>query len=263
VISTPFRNTVGNGQQSLLVLAALTLALFAKRTAGQALGTAVAITKYSFAPALLVLQVFRRRFRALVVTAIATAVAFLAFWVIVGGGGSDVLVGPLRVGRKSEAPGVADVMTLVGFHGTSSNGSVAAAVGIGITLLLMLLSHRNRHEWRALADLSLVAIVSLVSFKHLPYDFVVLLPVLVLATRYPRASRWIVYAVVGWFFFGLRVVLSLGVNYDRQPLVLADFVLVLIAYVILVREESRASLPQSSNGRKAKRRRVELPATAG
>jgi hypothetical protein len=99
----------------------------------------------------------------------------------------------------------------------------------------MLISRSWTSQWSRDADLSLVALVSLVSVYHLPYDFVTLFPVLLTGVKYRGKARWVLFASVAWFFFGLRGVLALHGNMQSPSLILLNMLLLLVAYATLVR----------------------------
>ena len=87
----------------------------------------------------------------------------------------------------------------------AAGGVAAEAAGLLLAIALMLFSRSWTSEVVPRRDLSLVGLVSLVSVYHLEYDFVLLFPVLLSGVRYRGTARWVLFAVVAWFFFGWRV----------------------------------------------------------
>jgi Glycosyltransferase family 87 len=100
-LSTPFRNTIGNGQQSLLVFATCAVAVCAVGPVLSGCATAVAIMKYSFAPPLLILLVFRRRAGAILIALFLSAAGVLAFAAVTDRFALGTLWEPLRVSRTA------------------------------------------------------------------------------------------------------------------------------------------------------------------
>ena len=64
--STPFRNALGNGQQTLFTFFFVVLSFYAKSYSGYIITTSLAITKYSFAPTILFYEFLKNKLRRLI-----------------------------------------------------------------------------------------------------------------------------------------------------------------------------------------------------
>ena len=98
-MSTPFRNSVGNGQQSLLVFAAIAISVCTVNQTLAGCATAVSIVKYSFAPPLLMLHAFRRHAQTIGLALLLSAAGVVAFATVTDRYALGTLWEPLRVNR--------------------------------------------------------------------------------------------------------------------------------------------------------------------
>jgi hypothetical protein len=233
-LSTPFRNSVGNGQESLLVFAAIAVSVCTSNQAIAGCATAVSIVKYSFALPLLILHVFRGRVQTIVLALVLTAAGVVAFAAVTDRFALRTLWEPALVNRNSIGPGTGDLMSVLRTSHLPAARGAGEAAGLVLAVGLMLISRSWTSKWSRKADLSLVGLVSLVSVKHSGYDFVLLFPVLLSGVTYRGTARWVLFAIVAWFFFGLRVVLALHGNMQSPSLILMNMLLLLCAYATLV-----------------------------
>ena len=206
--ASPFAHTLGNGQQSLLALAALTCAWALRGRGAGGVGLAVGATKYSLALPVALWLLLERRGSALVVAVAATLGALALFVLVTGADPIDALFEPLRVSAMATHVGLADAMSFVrsldldpAWANNAASAAGLAAAGLGVALV-----------WRARARLAdgdafaLLCLVSLFSFFHNLYDYVLLLPLFCRALRWPALPRAAALAYVGFFWFAVQVV---------------------------------------------------------
>ena len=204
--SSPFAHTLGNGQQSLLCLFALTLAWRWRAGGVGGAWIAVGATKYSFAFPIGIWWLLERRASALGSAAIVTLGAVGLFVAATGADPIVALLEPLRVSAVATRVGLADFMSFVrslnldpAITNIASYISGVAAAGLGVTLL-----------WRARkrlddADIfALLCVVSMFAFFHNLYDYVLLLPLLCRVFRWSPLPRGIALGYVGFFWFVVR-----------------------------------------------------------
>ena len=202
--ASPFAHALGNGQQSLLCLFALTLAWRARHRALGGAAFAVAATKYSFAPPLALWLLLERRSAALVGAAGGGAAGLAIFAALCGGDPLAIAFEPFKVSAVATRVGLADVMSLsraLGLGPIAVTGAGLLTVGLGVALLF-----RAR---RRLDDLTLFALLcqlSLFSLFHHLYDYVLLAPLFVRALTYPPLLRAITLGYVGYFWFVVHLI---------------------------------------------------------
>lgn len=192
--SSPLVVAVGGGQQTLLVLFCSVLAFSAGPAASRGIAIAVAMTKYSFAPIGLVL-LLRRRTTEIATAAALCAAAAVGYAVLTGSGLVATLLGPLQV-SVDMARGSADVMTLSGYALHAHRAPATYGCAVACCLALLWWSRRLLAEGHWVDALAGGALISLLTFPHLMYDYCLLLPLLASAVRLPRRARWAVLTVV-------------------------------------------------------------------
>ena len=204
IAASPFAHALGAGQQSLLVLFALT---WAWRTRAHAVGGAafaVAACKYSFAPPALVWLLLERRCRALAAAALTGTAGLAAYACLCGENPLAVVTEPLQVSAKATHIGLADVMSF-GRALQLDAGPVylagLAVVGLGVGLLW-----RRRRALDDLAIFALLCQLSLLALFHNLYDYVLLAPLFFRALTFAPALRAATLVYVGWFWFVVQFI---------------------------------------------------------
>ena len=207
LVSEPFSVALANGQHTFTVLFFAVLAQLTSRALGSGGAYALVLTKYSFAPLLLV-PLVRGRWKVLAVVAAVELAALGVFCTLTGSNPASTLVAPLQVANTGMSRGAADVMTLSARFGVDRVLQfVLAAVVVG--LLTWAARHViSRGHW--VDALSVCAVISLVAFPHLEYDFYVLLPVVFSGLRLSGWHRVAVLAPIaalwfGWFVGGVVI----------------------------------------------------------
>ena len=211
--SIPFSNTVGNGQQGMLALAAMTFAWGAAAPVSKGMAFALGSTKYSFAPPFALWMLMEGDLAALAVAGLASIAAAAVFASIAHAGFPDTLMMPLRVSAKATGIALADVVSLARslrldtalFPGASYLAGAAAAT-------TAVLAARARNVDRELA-FALVCQISLFALFHQLYDYVFLMPLFCRAFTFPSRLRALVFAYVAWFWFGCKAWDMAGLNH--------------------------------------------------
>jgi hypothetical protein len=224
---TPFRNTIGNGQTSLVLLLLLAICWYHRDKARSGVGLAIASAKYSLVPAVWFWLAGERKFGLLLISIATLTFGWLAFSAIAHSFPGSTLLQPFEVARKySLDGGVGDIMTairqggldipLAGGLDTSSLAALATSI---VACLVMCMSRRfaASNQTSIFAGLCIVA---LLAFRHLAYDYVLLAPAAAVALTIEGKSRWVLAACVGYFWFCLKALDALGVNTSGQAMVL-------------------------------------------
>ena len=231
--STPFRLGLSNGQHAVVVLACATVAFAAAQRPWAGPVLALALTKYSFAPFGLVLLV-KGRLRALLVAALTLLLAAGGMSLVTGTALGTVLMEPFRLSRAVVGDGAADVMTVLSLTPWFSSTSPALTViGVLTAAASTVCLARVLRDGDWVFGLGVAAMISLVSFKHLTHDFVLLLPVVVLLLRMRGPRAWLGWAALGYHWLLLGVLAQFGTAIDTPAVIVVSF-FVLVALLVLV-----------------------------
>ena len=244
-VSTPYRNAIGNGQTSLLCLFALLIAwIYQNRSqAGAGVGLSLLLTKYSFAPPVLLWFFLRGRVKMLIAALICLTAGWLLFSWICQENPLMILGQPLQVASMySEAEGGGDIMTLIQSFGWERPiaGVLRLSSFVGILtaclwIAVLRLEAPRLSEAEALAGLCLV---SLLAIRHLAYDFVFVAPAAALAFTLTRFWQFAAFALLGYLWFGVKLLNSFSIN--GKWVELASF-LTLNCLVVIVLSRARGT----------------------
>ncbi len=219
LISTPMRNSVGNGQQSLLVLLVWVLALCRTPKVSSGLIAGFSYFKYSFAPPVFLLLLFRLGLAAVLLSLIP-ALATLGFVYLWTGGSLlhplgllRMLFEPLKVAGSgyfgSPGSNLMDGLELAmrGSHlGPAMMSGLEYGLPLAISTVLLYLIARKKSGMSWELQIALMAVLSILLFKHHNYDNVVLLFPAAYAMRNIKAvaARWAL-GLICYLWYGERV----------------------------------------------------------
>jgi hypothetical protein len=241
---TPFRNAVGNGQTSLLLLAAMIFFWFGRERGGAGAWLSITSVKYSFAPPVWLWLVLERRFKPLLLCFALLVLGWLLFSLVAHSPPSLTLFQPLQVAKKySVGGGIGDVMTVARLLqpdepllGSASLGDICGML-MGVAAVLWLWRRRPAlSEERILAALCCIC---LLAFRHLGYDYVFLLPALAAGLAARGIDKWIILGVTGYFWFGLKAMDMAGLNTSGWIVILSFAMNGALLGALVVREEGR------------------------
>lgn len=232
--STPFRTTVSNGQHGLLILLCSYLGWSMRPTLRSSPLLSISYVKYSFAPPVMLWLLLEKNFRLLFMSFLFLAAGWILFSILAGINPLQTALQPLQVSALAVSEGTADVMSIVRVFDLNRHvfPGVGYVMGIGLAIGLTLYL---RFFCKHLADEDLFAalgLISLMSFIHLGYDFVFLLPVLCRAHFLGLRRRVLVYAGVGYFWFALRFFMTNGGHYSW--LILLNFLVIAGMFFVFV-----------------------------
>lgn len=239
--STPFRNTIGNGQHSIIVLILFCGLLLQNKNIGSFLAGG-SYFKYSFMPPLAAYILFGRGLKAFIFSGLICAFGWVVFSFLLSEDLFSTLMQPLKVSAISVGSGTADFMTIasiIGFENKILNFIFYYLIPILLSLAIGFYASGKNND--PLFVLSFVAAGSLVTFKHLGYDFTLLLPAFVYFFRY-REFIWakIGLALIFFNWFGLKMVAPL--NLGLVILTSLNFVLCLVLMIALIKLFNNKSL---------------------
>ena len=222
--SLPFRNGLYAGQQAVLELVFFSMVFYLPGNLGRGIALGLSIAKYSFAPVLVPVLFFRRKFKLLEWALIPPAVGLLAVWGLVHGSFIRLAIEPLLVNRIGVSPGAGDIMTLIE-HILGSRSPIATWIPVSLAVLYAW--NISRDEDRSPSgDMACISVGSLLLIKHLIYDYIFLIAPLAYAFQKMRGPmRWTVFGIVGFFWYFETLGGLSARTQDSFPLQLASAVL--------------------------------------
>ncbi len=188
LMSTPLRNTIGNGQQGLLVLMVWVLALCRRPSPSSGLITGFSYFKYSFAPPVFALVLFRIGWRAALLSVVPAVVTLLLVFAWLHGSFlhpadlSQMAVAPLKVANTGffggPGPNLMDALDWgLAVLGLGRKMVTRLEYILPLTASIAMIywiSRRRAHvSWEL--QLALLGVISVAFYRHHAYDGVVLL----------------------------------------------------------------------------------------
>jgi len=250
-LSTPYRNGLGNGQTSLLCLTAFLLAWDrqTRNPARAGVSLSLLLTKYSFAPPICLWFLLRGRLAMLLSSLALLTAGWLLFAGICRENPLEILAQPLKVAAlHSESEGGGDIMTLAQSFGLDTDIlgplRLSALLGLAAACAGVALLWRRAGGLSEAECLAALCLVSLMSIRHLAYDFVFLAPVAACAFSLPRRAQTCVIVALLYLGFGLKLLVSLDIAGKWAEL--ASFLalaLMLFLIVFPARRSSSAPAP--------------------
>jgi hypothetical protein len=240
------RNSVGNGQQSLLVLLIWVLAFCRTPKVSSGLIAGFSYFKYSFAPPVFLFLLFRIGFAAVLLSLVPALGALLLVYLWTGGsllhpaGLLHMLVEPLIVARTGYIGGpgtnLMDMLELAlkdSPLGPSMVSGLVYGVPLAISAALLYLIARKKSGMSWNLQISLLAVLSIVLFKHHAYDNVVLLFPAAYCIRNIRrvAARWAL-GTICYLWFGERLARAVAGALQSGFLVVDVMLLALVGILI-------------------------------
>lgn len=231
-MSTPLRNAIGNGQQSLIILCAF-LCSWYFRNPYRGLFLSVGFTKYSFAPFFFLHALFRHDYRSLVISLIMLLISAIVFGTWVNELHFGLLFQPLIVAFDGVQPGIADMMSVIrrdfGIH-----VAIAAISSVSAALLISWYVRKSANGW----TLAILCLSSLAFIQHLIYDYVFLLPVFgfLLSKKSPAGVLWktAVAATIFYFFFFIKLNADVLQIIGESAVRWAGFGLMILSIILLI-----------------------------
>jgi hypothetical protein len=223
--STPFRVTVANGQQGLLVLLFLCLCSYCNNTGWRGVWLGFSYFKYSCAPVFAIYWLIARRYRELVLSLVPSLIGILVVKFLTHASFLELVFGPLRVAETTmkDHAGYADLMSLTetirqwsgDWFVPLSKAPELIALLVGVSSAFFVYRKKNLPEH---VRFGLIILFTLGLFKHLIYDFVLLLyPLGAVIQTHRSWSRYASFAIIAWFWFGSSLVNRL-VHWPSVPM---------------------------------------------
>lgn len=213
--STPFRNTLENGQHAILVLLLLCTLLYKRGKVLVSLAVGVSYIKYSFMPPIIVYIGMRDGIKSAIASLVPCGLGWIVFSLILEVNPLETLSLPLRVSFGSVGQGVADMMTIVGLM-LGNRPQYFPQVWVILIPLLFSVAfawYAVAVEGSSLFKFAFVTMACLITFKHLAYDFVLMLPAFIYAYSHRKLNAAkLAIGLISINWYGLRLISSLTIK---------------------------------------------------
>jgi len=241
-MSSPFRNCIGNGQLSLIVLISY-CSIFINNSFLRNFLLGISYMKYSFMPILAFTIFFKEGFKALLISGLFCLIGWFLFSLHLEQNLFHTIFQPILSGLKSFDNTLArgDLFTLLNkliYHLFEFNTKSFSI--LFVMVVTFFLSKQVSKKKDPLLIMNLMFIINLFTFGHLIYDYLVLLPTFIYSYKnlnFLKAKISI--CIVLYFWFGLRIYERIKMYvFDVQIItptnidMLFNFILLLILYLI-------------------------------
>ncbi len=241
VIGTPWRNLIGNGQKTLFSLAFFTIAIFycEKKPILSGWFLSLSLLKYSSTLPLSVYFLYKKKFLPLILAlAIHVTIYFLISFYLLKNP-YDLLKEIYEISLKSIGLGYLDIFSF--FNQRSFNIPVfVLCILAGFLFLITIVVCVFQKKENQLEVLSLLALVSMVIVRHLPYDFIVLLfPVIYCFRADTKLNTFKILILIEtfliWYFDRLVAFLQkvLSWNLFSAPMLVYAYILFSLYYLTI------------------------------
>ena len=206
-MSTPFRTTLQVGQMGMMEMFLLSVVFCTTNSTLRGLALGFSFSKYSFAPVVVSFLWFKRNIRTLTIAACVPLFALVMAWGLLGSRPLTTLaVEPFAVSRIRVWPGMADLMTAI--EATFAHLLPHFTRGKTLAYIIGLIASGcygyflSRRRITNAAQLTLIAVASLFTVKHLMYDYIFLvIPLCYALSERGRALRNIAVPLIFVFWF--------------------------------------------------------------
>jgi hypothetical protein len=230
-LSTPFRVCVGNGQISLLVLASF-CCVFIKNINIKSTLLGLSYIKYSFAPILAFAVFFKYGFKYLFISGLLGLLGWIFFSIYLHQGILYTLFQPLQVGLKAFGYSltIGDLFTILNnFFNFNSYFSIVVVLFFNLYISKKISKIRSD-----LLFLSLISVINLMSFGHLIYDYIFLLPLLIYNFKSKtKVSSKISIFIIFYFFFGIKFIEFMRIFILNEKIINQSIFLIIINFILM------------------------------
>tara|TARA_A100001015_G_scaffold261964_1_gene307815 strand:- start:991 stop:2106 length:1116 start_codon:yes stop_codon:yes gene_type:complete len=231
IFSKPYMILLSSAQFSLISFFSFFLYFFYKNKK-KFIGFFLISVKYSFFPIILFYDIIKHKsIKFTLYTLILSLIFVLHYSFYFESSFFNNLIAPLLIAKETTASGVLDLQTLMGNHPKNDFIRYIILIFIGVSGLLIILNYTKRNT---IFDLSICSLLTLLIFKHLYYDFVFLLPVLIYATLHTKKiAKYIIFLIVFYFWFIYLNNFTLSFLYSKI-FMLVNFIFINILLGIVV-----------------------------
>jgi len=251
-MSTPFRNCIGNGQLSIIVLISY-CSIFINNSFRRNFFIGFSYMKYTFMPILAFTIFLKEGFKTLLISGLFCIVGWVVFSMYLEQNLFHTIFQPIQSGLKGFDNGLArgDLFTLLNkfvYYFFEFNFKFYST--FIILVVTFFLAKQVSKKKDPLLIMNLMFIINLFTFAHLIYDYLVLLPTFIYSYKnlnFLRAKISI--SIVLYFWFGLRIYerikmyfFDIQIVYPVTIDMLINFTLLLILYLMNLNIRSNSLL---------------------
>jgi len=176
------------------------------------IGLLISTLKYTFAPIIVLYLLLEKKFKIIFFLILTNIIAVIFYSIYFNISFISALLNPIFMGWKTQAIGVGDLLSFLGNYPKFPYNVII--VGIIFFLLKYFIYHNTKRQ--KAHDLVLICILTLISFKHLSYDYVFLLPViLLLFNTISRKDKNILSLIIFYFLYILPWALIEPIRYTK------------------------------------------------
>ena len=219
--STPFRVSLGNGQQSILILYCFSLML--SNSYIKNLISGIGYFKYSFAPQFFFHLLLSKKYLKVFLSILLLPVTFIIFLNLINDFNTlKIIKQPLTISSIYVGPGVGDLMTIVSDLNLFNDNKTFLIYLIILFISIIFSSIFYLYDSTEFCNFTIACIISLIFYKHLIYDYIFLLPIFIISViNYKQSLYKINLLIIIYFWYIIRFI-------DFNSLHILNFILLLV-----------------------------------
>lgn len=234
-LSTPFRNCLGNGQITFIILLSFCSFLL-KNLKFKSLFLGLSYIKYSFAPILAFTIYLKYGTKNFIISGLLIFIGWIFFSTYLNQNIFYTMAQPIQAGLKGFDAGLArgDLFSILKFI---KNLNISINI-YAIIALILIFNFYIAKEISKIKDnlliLSLILVGTLLSFGHLIYDYIVLLPLLVYSFKNKNnLNSKISILIIFYFWFGIRIFEYVKMLIFNESIITPSIIHVIINFTLL------------------------------
>lgn len=231
IISKPYIWLLSSGQFSIISISSFIIYFFyIKRT--RLIALYLISIKYSFAPFVFFYSLFKNKEKNYTILIVLISIFFVFHYsYYFDSNFFNNLLAPIYIGKLTSASGVADLQTIIGNH--PKNDFVRYFILLILSLLTFIFFYKITKRDLTF-DISICCLLTLMFFKHLYYDYVLLIPLIIFCLDKKKiVLRAVVIFIVLYFWFFYINSFTILHLYSKV-FVIFNFFLLLLALITLV-----------------------------
>ena len=233
IFSEPFNWLISNGNYSIVCFWAINY-FFLSQHKSKFIPLFVTFIKYSFAPILIFYSLLNKDIKIILLVVLLNIILMIHFSYIFNYNFFQLIFDPLIIGSKSTASGFFDLQTLLGNH--PSNVLLRYSLIIFISFIVYFYIY-NLTLRNSLFDLSIMVLATLLFYKHLYYDQILLLPVLIYSFKLHYKLRIMTISIILYYWFIAYLEVLHPIRYWKTFMLFNNSLSVICIYIIFKANE--------------------------
>lgn len=197
IFSKPLNMLLSNGNFSIICLWGFIFYFLSKKN-NYFISLFISSIKYSFAPIIFFYSFLKKRFLSIILVFLLTLLLLFHYSVLFDVNIFKLSYFPILIVSKTTASGLLDLQTLMGNYPSNMFFRYFILILISFIIFYYIFTITKRDN---LFDLSIVSVLTLLFYKHVYYDLVFLLPVLIYAFRLQKNYKLIIFLIIFYFWF--------------------------------------------------------------